>query len=282
MKIKQVLIPGLALVIIFGIMGYFFHHAMTYVWTDNALVQARTTLLSSEISGTIESVAVEEHGKVAKGQPLATLRQSTYTNALDISRAEYAALQAQYRQAQLNRDRAAKLVNDGAGPPAQLEQAQSQLSGLAAKIAAATTAVRQSQDNVKRTVILSPVDGQIAKKSAEVGLAILPGQPLFGFVIGDSRWIIANFKETDLPDIRVGKSVVVKIDAIPGREFSGIVESISPSTGAIFSLLPPDNSVGNFTKVVQRIPVKIRLTHLTSADVTRLHAGLSAEVRIKR
>ena len=92
----------------------------------------------------------------------------------------------------------------------------------------------------------------------------------------------ANYKETDLPHLKIGSKASVDVDAIKGKTFQGVVESISAATGATFTLLPPDNATGNFTKVVQRVPVKIRLDNLTDADREILRAGLSANVDVDR
>ena len=110
--------------------------------------------------------------------------------------------------------------------------------------------------------------------NAEVGTALM------GFVQNEERWVMANFKETQLDSIQPGKKVKVSVDAIPGKEFEGLVESISPSSGATFTLFPPDNATGNFTKVEQRVPVKIYLKNLSNDDVVKLQAGLSAEVAV--
>jgi membrane fusion protein (multidrug efflux system) len=107
------------------------------------------------------------------------------------------------------------------------------------------------------------------------------GQPLFGFVSSDERWATANFKETEMKGVTPGKEAEIEVDAISGKKFEGVVESISPSTGATFSLLPPDNATGNFTKVVQRVPVRVKLINLSPEDIQLLQAGLSAEVKVK-
>ena len=132
------------------------------------------------------------------------------------------------------------------------------------------------------TKIIAPSDGIIAKKSVEKGAFVGVGTPLLGFVQAKERWVVANFKETDLASIHIGSKSTVDVDAIPSKTFSGEVESISPSTGATFSLLPPDNATGNFTKVVQRVPVRVKLKDLTNDDVDRLQAGLSAVVSISK
>ncbi|MGE4169434.1 MAG: HlyD family secretion protein [Candidatus Margulisiibacteriota bacterium] len=262
-----------------GTLGY---RAYRYVTTDNASVEAKTTLLSAEVAGTIETVNVEENQRVKAGQVLATLRTVNYQNALNLSKADYASLAVQQRNAQTNYKRSLALYKVGAETKERVDATQAAFNALTEKLKAADAQVKQSEENFSHTEIKAPADGRVAKKSFEVGMAVVPGQPLMGFVIGDDRWVVANFKETELAGIVPGKPAKVVIDAIAHRTFEGEVESISPSTGAAFSLLPPDNAVGNFTKVVQRVPVKIRLTHLSKADVVLLQAGLSAEVSVKR
>jgi membrane fusion protein (multidrug efflux system) len=101
-------------------------------------------------------------------------------------------------------------------------------------------------------------------------------------VSSESRWITANFKETDIADIHVGARVKIDIDALPGKDLQGTVSAISSATGATFTLLPPDNATGNFTKVVQRVPVNIRIENLSEDEMLNLRAGLSAYVKIYR
>ena len=99
----------------------------------------------------------------------------------------------------------------------------------------------------------------MSRKTVEVGQYVQAGQPMLDVVPLVDVWVVANFKETEIRDVTPGDRAEVRVDAYPGRKFSGHVESLSPATGARFSLLPPDNATGNFTKVVQRIPVKIRV-----------------------
>ena len=105
----------------------------------------------------------------------------------------------------------------------------------------------------------APIKGVVSRKSAEAGQVIQPGQPLMTIIPLEQVWITANFKETQLADMRVGQAVSIEVDAYDGREFRGKVESIAAATGSRFSLLPPENATGNFVKVVQRVPVKIVL-----------------------
>jgi len=138
----------------------------------------------------------------------------------------------------------------------------------------------QAKLNLSYTQIVAPEDGVIAKKSVEPGMVVPAGQALFGFVSSQERWVTANFKETQLSKIKPGQKVGIKVDAISGKKFEGVVDSIGSSTGSTFTLLPPDNSTGNFTKVVQRVPVKITFSNLTPEDIDRLADGLSAEISV--
>jgi membrane fusion protein (multidrug efflux system) len=133
---------------------------------------------------------------------------------------------------------------------------------------------------VDYTIIRAPSAGRIAKKTVEVGQRLQPGQPLMA-VVSDQVWVVANFKESQLAHLRIGEKVDVKVDAVEGRTFQGVLDSFSPGTGAKFSLLPPDNATGNFTKVVQRVPVKI-LIPSESLDTSsrQLAPGLSAVVKV--
>jgi len=114
----------------------------------------------------------------------------------------------------------------------------------------------QAQLELARTTIRAPISGRIAMKNVDPGKYVLPGQALLAIVQEDT-WIVANFKETQIKKMTVGQPVEVKVDAYPGVIFKGHVDSLQPGTGAVFSLLPPENATGNFVKVVQRIPVKI-------------------------
>jgi membrane fusion protein (multidrug efflux system) len=123
----------------------------------------------------------------------------------------------------------------------------------------AQAAVKQAQLNLDYTTVKSPVKGIVSRKSAEPGQIVQPGQPLMTVIPLERIWISANFKETQLADVRPGQRVTIEVDAYGGREFRGKVDSIAAATGARFSLLPPDNATVNFVKVVQRVPVKIVL-----------------------
>ena len=275
------LILGVIVLGIAAIAAHYIRESYLYVSTNNATIEAKTTLLSSQVGGTIETVNVEDNQVVTAGQVLARLRPVNYRNALTMSRAEYASLEAQQRSAEINYKRSLSLYKEGAETKERLDSAQAQFNSLTEQLKASGAAVKQSQENVSDTEIKAPANGRVAKKSFEIGMSVNPGQPLLGFVVGDDRWVVANFKETELSGIEPGKKARIRVDAISGKTFEGVVDSISPSTGAAFSLLPPDNAVGNFTKVVQRVPVKIKLINLsgtiptTSTTVLTTSIGMS-------
>src|SRR6185295_3562149 len=110
----------------------------------------------------------------------------------------------------------------------------------------------QAELNLQYTVIKAPAAGVVSKKGVNIGQVVQAGQPLLALVQIDDVWVTANFKETQLKDMRPGQRAVVEVDALGGREFNGKVDSIAGATGARFSLLPPENATGNFVKVVQR------------------------------
>ena len=113
------------------------------------------------------------------------------------------------------------------------------------------------------------------------GQFVQPGQALFYLVNTQNKWVVANFKETQLNDMKVGQKVGITIDAFPDVEFEGIISNFSPATGARFSLLPPDNATGNFVKTVQRLPVKINFTNANdAAKLALLRAGMNAEIDV--
>jgi membrane fusion protein (multidrug efflux system) len=278
---KRKILGFLAFCVVAAGAGYFAYDNYLYVSTDNAMVQAQTTLLSARVSGIVTKAAVQENEKVTAGQTLVELKADDYQNLIDQTQSDMDSLAAQLKGAQSNYERTASLLKKGASTQERLDAVESVYSSLQKKLASAQAQVSQAKVNFGYTRITAPTDGKVGRRSFEVGMLASPGQPLIGFVSGNERWVVANLKETDMDHITEGKKVEVKVDAISGRVFEGMVESISPTTGATFSLLPPDNATGNFTKVVQRIPVRIKLLDLSEKDIDRLQSGLSAEVKVR-
>ncbi len=157
-----------------------------------------------------------------------------------------------------------------------------------AEVLRAEARVRETQADLalaelqlSHTDVRAPVDGVIAKKTVELGQIVQMGQPLMAIVPLHTVWVVANFKETQLGRVRPGQQAWIEIDSFPGKHLNGVVDSISAGTGSRFSLLPPENATGNWVKVVQRVPVKIRLDAKEMGNPQPLRTGMSAVVTIK-
>lgn len=135
--------------------------------------------------------------------------------------------------------------------------------------------------NLSYTVITATCDGITGRKNIHEGQLVQPGQAMVDIVDGTDLWVVANYRETQLPNIHEGAEVTMTADAVPGVKYKGVVESISDATGAAFSLTPQDNATGNFVKVEQRIPVRIRLKGNSKADMKKLRAGFNVECKVK-
>ncbi len=195
----------------------------------------------------------------------------TTKGSFDAAQAALEAAKANVTGAQSNVD-AAK---------AQAESAQAALEAAQAAVSANDAAVHDAERELSYCTITSPTDGRVGNKNVEVGNRLPVGQAIYAVVQPD-LWVIANFKETQLTRMGAGQPVELTVDAIGGKTFTGKVDSVSPATGAQFALLPPDNATGNFTKVVQRVPVKI----VFDADSIRgfedrVRPGLSVVVNVR-
>jgi membrane fusion protein (multidrug efflux system) len=204
-------------------------------------------------------------------------RMEQLLKAEAVSRQEYDAARAEFdADAAARQSLLAELASDQAG----LVAAKAQSAVAQALVQKAEAALSAAKLQVDYTIIRAPNAGRVAKKNVEVGQRLQPGQPVMA-VVDDHVWVVANFKENQLAHLRAGQKVRVKVDAVDGKDFEGVVDSFSPGTGAQFSLLPPDNSTGNFTKIVQRVPVKILFANESLAEsVEHLAPGLSAIVRV--
>ncbi len=156
----------------------------------------------------------------------------------------------------------------------QLDVIKAEVQQAKAALDSARAAEDQARLNLSYTALTAPIDGVIGNRTLRVGQYVQAGTQLMAVVPTDAAYIVANYKETQLTDVYPGQKVTVEVDTFPGKVFEGHVDSISPASGQEFALLPPDNATGNFTKVVQRIPVKIVLDHGSPLSVT-LRPGMS-------
>ncbi|HEV3249831.1 MAG TPA: efflux RND transporter periplasmic adaptor subunit, partial [Puia sp.] len=140
--------------------------------------------------------------------------------------------------------------------------------------------IEDAKLNLSYTVVTSPEEGQVSKVNVQQGQFLQAGQSYFSIVHNNDIWVVANFKETQLDKMKAGQKAVISVDAFSGHAFEGSVSSFSPATGARFALLPPDNSSGNFVKVVQRVPVKIEFTNPADSLVKELRPGMNVQVDV--
>lgn len=179
------------------------------------------------------------------------------------------AAEARYTQMQRQRESLASVKN---------EQGQ-RLGQNAAGIELAQAAVNLARLQLSYTVITATADGVVGRKEIHEGQLVQPGQTMVDIVDASDLWVVANYRETQMRHIDVGSRVKVTADALPGVEFEGTVESIADATGSAFSVIPQDNATGNFVKVEQRVPVRIRLKEYK--DIARLRAGMNMECEVE-
>lgn len=222
------------------------------------------------------TIGMSEANRIKLQQDLA---RSTKLRKDDIiPQSDYDAVQANLRATNAQRSTAQD----------QVTVARQQVIAVQQQIGVTQAVVKQRQadlDNAKLqlsyTTLVAPGDGVVSRKSVQPGQVVSPGQQLLGLVSSKKTWIIANYKETQLENMKVGQPVKVEVDAYPHQEFNGHVESLSAATGARFALLPPDNASGNFVKVTQRVPVKIALDQLDPQHPLRAGMSVVATVAVK-
>jgi len=197
---------------------------------------------------------------------------------VDAARAQAAAAQQDIKAAQSRVAQAAANVAGARTGPQQVSAMRSRAQSAEAIAEAKKAALDQAELNLQYTSIISPVNGVVTDRSVEVGANVQPGQELMRVINLDDIWVTANFKETQLRNMRVGQQVTIHVDTT-GQDYKGHVQSIAGASGSITSLLPPENATGNFVKVVQRIPVKITFDKgETSQHVLR--PGMSVEPKV--
>lgn len=219
--------------------------------------------------------------------------------------------EAELRVTKLQRDydRYAKLLEKKASTPIVVEQYKTELDMAKARVRAlkrqrqaahssvsevsqrqenaeaaimrAEAAVNMARLNLSYTVVTAPADGCVGRRAIEEGQLVAPGQTITMLIPDTRKWVVANFKETQMPRIHTGQTVDISIDALPGKHFSGTVTAISAATGSKYSMVPTDNSAGNFVKIQQRVPVRIDFgNELSMEDNRRMAAGMMCEIKV--
>lgn len=306
-KLLPRLLMVIALAALLAWLGWKGWWSLSHVATDDAQVEGNVVPLLPKVGGFLTEVKVSDHQHVKVGELLAQIDDRDYRVKLAQAETDLSLALANAGRAQKDLQRirtlvAQKMISpqalDAAESAARAAQAQvrtnrdnaasaeeqvtasgAALRAAVARVEAARAARDLAVNQLADTRILAPLSGVVSNKSVVPGQFVQSGQSLLSVVPLDEIWVVANLKETDMNKLRVGDAAGIEVDAYAGMKLEGQVESISPATGARFSMLPPDNATGNFTKVVQRVPVRIRVRQ--SADAARpLRPGMSVEVVI--
>lgn len=296
--------------------AYLIHDALLYQTTDDAYVETTTVQVAPRVSGQIIASYVTDNQKVKEGDLVAKIDPADYEVALAQAEAKYQRILLDQKNAQANfkamqtniavakkdLDRYTNLYEKGAVSKQTLDAAQAKYDSAQANLTQAEESllskgggkvadadlkeVKALRDKAKLnlgyTNIYAPQTGTVSSRRVEKGMYVNVGTPLF-VIVPENVWIVANYKENQLRHMRPGQEVNIKIDTYPDHVFKGKVDSIQRASGAKSSMFPPENAVGSFVKIVQRIPVKIVFTEKIDPNVYNIVPGMSVvpKVRIK-
>ncbi|MDR3608329.1 MAG: HlyD family secretion protein [Oligoflexia bacterium] len=239
--------------------GRFVYSLWIYEETDDARTAANSAVLSAKVGGMVTEIDVAENQHVKTGDVLIRIDRRDYENRLEGVQADLGSIQARLRDAEKNYHRMKTLLASDTVSQQQADSAEAAYLELSRKEAALRAQIKQAELDLEYTDIKAPTDGRVGKRAVEKGVVVGPGQPMIAFVQSTESWVVANFKETQLQNMKVGQPVEIQVDAIGGHVFEGKIESFAPGSGATFAVIPPDNATGNFVKIVQRVPVRISL-----------------------
>lgn len=322
-KFKKLIII-IALIVVFGIAGYFYiRHQELYPTTADAYVHANVLYIAPQVSGKVLQVNVVDYQHVADGDLMVSIDPALFQIELEKAKAAYEAAtqenkatddailaasanvraaDAKLVDVQKNYQRQMELVKQNvvskqvgddekaklADAQTALEAARADMSQLiteqgakgneAPKVKQAAAALSQATLNLSYTNIYAPHDGTLGQVSIRPGSFVSPGLAMMPLVEDNTAWIEANYKEKDVGSLKPGMSATVELDMYPDVTFSASVESLSPASGSSFSLLPPENATGNWVKVPQRFPVRIKFGDLDGKPMMRVGASASVTV----
>jgi len=306
------------IIIIAAIAGYFIAlDAAKYESTEDAYVETHTVAIAPKVTGQVIDMYVTDNQKVKEGDLVAQIDDTDYKVKLAEVTAKYEttllkqkgakatfnAVDSQITLAKKNLDRYTELFKSGAASKLEYDNAKTAYDNAQAALTQAKENIlskdanrvadadlkqlaaqkKQAELNLSYTKIYAPQSGSVTNKSIERGAYVQTGQPLF-VIVPNNVWIIANFKESQLKSMKAGQDVDIKVDTYPDKRFKGKVDSIQRISGAKSSLFPPENAVGSFVKIVQRIPVKIVFTEEINPEEYTIVPGMSVEpkVRVKK
>lgn len=228
-----------------------------YPSTDDAYVQADVVNIASQVTGPVDHIYVADHQQVKKNQLLFSIDPAPFEVALRQAQSTVEQIQAQVDTQSKDTARILPLVEHGQLPKSIGDDSQGQLDQYRAALKVAQAQLANAQINLLYTQIYAPNDGYVTNFVLREGQVIQATSPQFALVENKNWWVDANFKETDLGRIKVGQKATIHIDIYPDVKFKGIVQGVSRGSGAVFSLLPPENATGNWVKVTQRFAVRV-------------------------
>lgn len=305
---KRVIVPSVT-AIIFLICGIFYAiHTVYYKSTDDAFIEGHVITVAPRVSGPVLKLNIEDNQEVKKGDLLleidpkdyeARLKQaeakleeakSALVNAdnqvvrnyseLDFAKSDYERYSKMYDKGIASKQDYDASLNKLTSAQSNSNSAKAHFDEINASIKRLEAEVEEDKLNLSYTKIYAASDGRITNRTVEQGNYVQVAQPMFS-IVPEKMWIVANFKETQLANMKKGQPVKIKIDTYGGKKFKGEVDSIQRSTGARASLFPPENAVGSYVKIVQRVPVKIVFTE----DISKYNIvpGMSVvpEVKVK-
>ena len=302
------------IVIIACALVYFIVESIKYQSTDDAYVETTTVSVAPRVSGQIVEVLITDNQRVNEGDVVARIDDTDYKVKVDQTSAAYERIKlnqenakANFKAAQTNidlaktdLDRYTNLYNSGAVSKQILDQAQAKYDSAKATFTSSEQALFSDNDsrvadadlksakamkdqaelNLSYTTIVAPQSGTVASRRVEKGMYVNVGTPLFT-IVPDKVWVVANFKENQLRHMKPGQTVDIKIDTYPNHTFKGKIDSIQRSSGEKSSLFPPENAVGSFVKIVQRIPVKIVFTEEIDPEEYTIVPGMSVVPKVR-
>ena len=295
--------------------GFYIAHEMHFQSTDDAYVETTTVSVSPRVSGQIEDVLIKDNQFVKEGDLVAVIDDADYVIRFEQADANYEKIKfdqsyakANFVAAESNIDLAKKdleryrnLYEQGAVSKQTFDSAQVKYDSAVASLTQAKQALLTDENgktvadanlrtakaardkaelDLSYTKIYAPQSGTVSSRRVEKGMFVTAGSPLFTLVPEDV-WVVANFKENQLKDMKPGQPVDIKIDTYPNKVFKGKIDSIQRASGAKSSLFPPENAVGSFVKIVQRIPVKIVFTEEIDTEKYNIVPGMSVVPKVK-
>jgi len=255
----SVIVVAAALAVVgIGYGGFAMFHSFTHETTDDAFIDVHFVSVAPKIAGRVTVVHVDDNQLVKKGDVLVEIDPRDFQVALVQAKANLEKDKASQIQAKANQERAQDLFTRKVISAQDRDTNVATADSSKAAVDADQAAVEQAELNLSYTKITAPIGGYVTKEAVTIGDYVQVGQALTSLV-PPRVWVIANFKETQLPNMQPGRPVDISVDAYPNLKLRGHVDSIQAGSGAAFTLLPPENATGNYVKVVQRVPVKIVL-----------------------